>query len=142
MAATQDLFLTNLCYVKDFFTIKNVSVSASKFRLYSLLRLFLLFILFFFFFQYEGGAIVGTLKTSLSPILVHSGRNSASPIKVWASFVLSADVMGCYVLIVIGPMIYGWFMPRPHTPSRCDLLPEQIREQQTSSFFGCEHGDE
>lgn len=62
---------------------------------------------FLLFFQYGGGAIIGTLKTSLSPILVHSGRNSASPIKVWASFVLSVDVMGCYVLIVIGPMIYG-----------------------------------
>lgn len=56
-----------------------------------------------------------THKTSLSPILVHSGRNSASPIKILASFVLSEDVMGCYVLIVIGLMIYGRFMPRPHT---------------------------
>lgn len=45
----------------------------------------LMLILFFyllFFILHEGGAIIGTLKTSLSPILVHSGRNSASPIKV------------------------------------------------------------
>lgn len=66
-----------------------------------------IFIVILVCFLHEGGAIIETHKTSLSPILVHSGRNSASPIKVYATFVLSVDIMGCYVLIVIGLMIYG-----------------------------------
>lgn len=67
-----------------------------------------------------GGSIIETRETSLSlppppPQHLNSGRNSSQPITFRASFVLSVDVMGCYVLIVIGPMIYGRFMIRPHT---------------------------
>lgn len=37
-----------------------------------------------------------------------------------------ADVMGCYVLIVIGPMIYGGFMPRPPTQIQDAILLSEL----------------